>query len=217
MVDIELIRQAMLGLFREWGMPKAVRSDNGEPFGVPTRDVVPIMSLWLAAWGIRPILNRPRRPTDNANVENNQGTSARWAEAHGCASAGQMQERLDEAARCQRDTYKVTRLGKVTRKELFPELYENPRKFDDSLFDEKRAYELLSQAIYPRKVSSAGTVAIYSKNFSVGLKHKGAVVFCKFSPKDITWLCLDKDQNILRTIPDERFSRDNLYFLTLCQ
>lgn len=217
MVDIQQIRQAMLGLFREWGMPKAVRSDNGEPFGVPTRDVVPIMSLWLAAWGIRPILNRPRRPTDNANVENNQGTSARWAEAYGCAGAGQMQQRLDEAARCQREAYKVTRLGKVTRKELFPELYENPRKFDEALFDEKRAYALLSQAVYPRKVSSAGTVAIYSKNFSVGLKHKGTVLFCKFSPKDIAWLCLDKDQHILKTIPDERFSRENLYNLTVCQ
>lgn len=207
----------MLGLFREWGMPKALRSDNGEPFGVPTRDVVPIMSLWLAAWGIRPILNRPKRPTDNANVENNQGTSARWAEAYGCASIEQMQERLDEAARCQRETYRVTRLGKVTRKELFPELYENPRKFDETLFDEKRAYELLAQAIYPRSVSSAGAISLYSKHFSVGLKHKGTVVFCKFSPKDIAWLCLDKDQNILKTIPDNRFSRENLYNLTVCQ
>jgi hypothetical protein len=207
----------MLGLFREWGMPKALRSDNGEPFGVPTRDVVPIMSLWLAAWGIRPILNRPKRPTDNANVENNQRTSARWAEAYGCASIEKMQERLDEAARCQRETYQVTRLGKVTRKELFPELYENPRKFDEALFDERRAYELLARAIYPRKVSSAGAVTLYSKNFSVGLKHKSTVVFCKFSPKDIAWLCLDKDQNILKTIPDSRFSRDNLYNLTVCQ
>lgn len=207
----------MLDLFAQWGLPKALRSDNGEPFGVPTRDVVPIMSLWLAAWGIKPILNRPRRPTDNAKVENNQHTSARWAEAYQCASIEQMQERLDEAARCQRETYLVTRLGKVTRKELFPELYQNPRKFDQTLFDEKRAYELLAQAIYPRKVSSAGTVALYSKNFSVGLKYNGTVVFCKFSPKDIAWLCLDQNQNILKTIPDNRFSRDNLYNLTVCQ
>jgi len=207
----------MLDLFREWGMPQALRSDNGEPFGVPSRDVVPFMSLWLVAWGIKAILNRPRRPTDNPNVENNQRTSARWAEAYECSSIEQMQQRLDEAARCQKETYLVTRLGKVTRKELFCELYENPRKFDEKLFDEKRAHELLSQAIYPRKVSSAGTIALYSKNFSVGLKHKGTVVFCKFSPKDIGWLCLDKDQNILTTIPDNRFSRDNLYNLTVCQ
>jgi hypothetical protein len=207
----------MTALFREWGMPKAVRSDNGEPFGVPTRDVVPIMSLWLAAWGIRHILNRPRRPTDNANVENNQRTSARWAEVHDCADVGQMQQRLDDAARCQREDYRVVRLGKVTRKEFFPGLYGNPRKFDGALFDEKRAHGLLSQAIYPRKVSSSGTVALYSKSFSVGLKHKGAVVFCKFSSRDTAWLCLDKDQNILKTIPDERFSRDNLYNLTVYQ
>ena len=207
----------MLGLFRQWGMPKALRSDNGEPFGVPTRDVVPIMSLWLAAWGIRHVLNRPKRPTDNANVENNQRTSARWADAYRCADVGQLQERLDEAARCQREVYKVKRLGKVARKEVFPELYDNPRRFDESLFDEKLAYELLSLAIYPRKVSSAGTVSIYSKSFSVGLKHKGTVVFCKFSPKDLAWLCLDKDQNILRTIPDGRFSKEKLYNLTVCQ
>ena len=213
MVDIQQVRQAMLGLFRQWGMPKAVRSDNGEPFGVPTRDVVPIMSLWLAAWGIRPILNRPRRPTDNAH----EGTSARWADAYRCANIAQLQERLDEAARCQREAYKVVRLGKVTRKELFTELHENPRRFDESLFDEERAYQFLSQAVYPRKVSSCGTIALYSKSFSVGLQHKGAVVFCKFSPRDIAWLCLDKDKDILRTIPDERFSREKLYNLTVCQ
>ncbi len=204
----------MLDTFSQWGMPKFIKSDNGEPFGVPTRDVLPIMSLWLAGWGIQHILNRPRRPTDNAKVENNQGTSARWAEVYRCADVSQLQERLDEAARCQREVYKVTRLGNVSRKELFPTLYDNPRKFDEACFDEQRAYELLSQVIYPRKVSSAGTITLYSKSFSVGLKHKGTVVFCKFSPKDVAWLCLDKDQNILKTIPDDRFSRENLYNLT---
>lgn len=215
MVGIQQAGQTMLELFRQWGMPKAVRSDNGEPFGVPTRDVIPIMSLWLTAWGIKHILNRPKRPTDNPNVENNQHTSARWADVDRCINVAQMQERLDEAARCQRDVYKVVRLGKVTRKKLFPELYDNPRTFDQARFDANLAYELLSQAIYPRKVSSGGTVTLYSKHFSVGLKHKGTVVFCKFSAKDLAWLCLDKDQHILRTIPDDRFSAKNLYNLTV--
>jgi len=212
---MQQVRQTLLELFRQWGLPKTIRSDNGKPFGVPTRDVIPIMSLWLEAWGIRHRLNRPRQPTDNANVENNQGTSARWADVYRCADVGQLQERLDEATRCHREVYKVTRLGKKTRKECFPELYDNPRKFDEACFDENRAYQLLSKAIYPRKVSSAGTVALYSKNFSVGLKHKGTVVFCKFSPKDMAWMCLDEDRNILRIIPDDRFSKENLYKLTV--
>lgn len=207
----------MVSLFRQWGLPKAVRSDNGEPFGVPTRDVVPIMSLWLSAYGIQPIINRPRRPTDNAKVENNQRTSARWAELHTCNTVHHLQQRLDEAVRCQREAYPVVRLGKVTRKQFFPELYDNPRGYHEKAFDVKLAHGLLSGAIYPRKVSSSGTVALYSKPFSVGLKHRGKIVFCKFSPKDIAWLCLDRDQNILRTIPDSRFSEDRLFRLTVCQ
>ena len=201
----------------EWGIPGRMRSDNGEPFGVPTRDVIPILSLWLIAWGIQPVLNRPKRPTDNPNVENNQRTSARWAEVHDCPDGEQLQERLDEAARCQRETYRVTRLKKATRKEHFSELYENPKKFEQACFDENLAYEFLAQATYPRKVSSGGTVALYAKNFSVGLKHRGEIVCCKFSPKDIAWICRDKEQNIIKTIPDPRFSRDNLYNLTVSQ
>lgn len=208
----------MLELFGEWGMPKAVRSDNGEPFGIPSREVVPIMSLWLCAWGINPVLNRPKRPTDNANVENNQRTTARWAEAHNCADAAQLQQRLDDAVRFQREAYKVVRLGKVTRKELFGRLYENPRRFEQSLFDANLAHGLLAKATYPRRVSSSGAVSLYSKGFSVGLKYRDTVVFCRFSPVHTAWVCSHKDGHVIKTIPDDRFSRDNLYHLTVvCQ
>jgi transposase InsO family protein len=70
----------LLQLFTKWGLPKAFRTDNGMPFGLPSRDSIPIMSLWLKGWGIHPILNRPKHPQDNAKVERAQGTSSRWAE-----------------------------------------------------------------------------------------------------------------------------------------
>ncbi|MEZ4991386.1 MAG: hypothetical protein R2824_13270 [Saprospiraceae bacterium] len=92
------ITSLLLEIFKQWGLPKAIRTDNGAPFGVPSRDVVPVMSLWLIAWGIQPILNRPRRPEQNAHVESNQGTSQRWAEVKQCQNLQQMQLRLDEAA-----------------------------------------------------------------------------------------------------------------------
>jgi len=198
-------------------MPKSIRTDNGAPFGVPTRDVIPIMSLWLIAWNIKPILNRPKRPTDNPNVENNQHTSARWAEVYKCSSIEQMEKQLDNAALYQRDLFKVTRLGKVTRKQLYPKLYNNDRIFDNASFDINRAYNFLAQAIYPRKISSSGTIVIYNKVFNIGLPFKNQIVFLKFSPKDIAWMVLDQNQNIIKVMPDYRFNEQNLYNLNLCQ
>lgn len=207
----------MLETFQAWGMPKAVRSDNGEPFGVPTRDVIPLMSLWLKGWGVEPILNRPRRPQDNAHVENNQATVARWAEIHQCTSIGQMQQRIDEACRFQRDVYPVIRIGNVARKKVFVDLYHKARPFEQATFIENRAYDFLAQAIYPRKVSERGTISLYNKKFQAGLPYRRQVLFVKFNPEDCSWLCLDKDQNIVKVLSDQRLSKENLYNLQISQ
>lgn len=211
------IRALLLGLFRQWGLPLAIRTDNGEPFGVPTRDVIPIMSLWLAAWGVAPILNRPRRPQDNAKVESNQGTASRWAEVYKCQGLEQMQAHLDEVCALQRDHFPVKRIGKATRGEVFKELYTVARPFEQAVFDEQKAYCYLAQAVYPRKVSACGTVSIYDKPFQAGAQHKGKTVFVKFDPASVGWLVLDTQGTLLKTIPDPRFSKDNLFNLTVCQ
>jgi transposase InsO family protein len=211
------VRSLLLDQFKQWGMPLAIRTDNGLPFGVPTRDVVPIMSLWLVAWGIIPILNRPRRPQDNAKVERNQGTLSRWAEVHKCQNLEQMQVHLDEASRMQRDHCLVRRLGKASRTEVFKDLYTPARVFDEAIFDEQKAYEYLAQASYPKKVSVVGTTTVYNKPFQVGAQHKGKILFVKFDPKNVAWLFFDQLGNLLKTIPDPRFSRENLFNLTVCQ
>lgn len=211
------MRALLLDLFVQWGVPLAIRTDNGEPFGVPTRDVIPIMSLWLLAWGITPILNRPRRPQDNAKVESNQGTVSRWAEVYECQSPEQMQEQLDDACALQRDRYPVKRIGKVSRSEVFSDLYTVARPFEQAVFDEQKAYRHLAEAVYPRKVSTVGTTAVYNKPFQVGAAHKGKTVFVKFDPVNIAWLFLDQQGNLIKMIPDPRFSRENLFNLTVCQ
>lgn len=207
----------LLYLFRQWGMPLAIRTDNGAPFGIPTRDVVPIMSLWLLAWGITPILNRPRRPQDNAKVESNQGTVSRWAEVNKCQNLQQMQEKLDDACALQRDHYPVKRIGKACRSEVFKDLYSIVRPFELDSFDEQKAYTYLAKAVYPRKVSKTGAVDIYNKPFQVGATHKGKTVFVKFDQTNIAWTFLDQNENQIKIIPDPRFSREKLFNLTVCQ
>lgn len=217
----ELSKQNLLDLliqmFQEWGMPKAIRTDNGSPLGAPSRTVIPLVSLWLAAWGVRHILNRPRMPTDNPNVENNQATSARWAEIDSCKDLTEVEMKLAEAGRYQRDHFKVSRLGKVTRKQLYDKLYNNPRPFDQVQFDPQKAYQLLAKAIYPRKISTNGVITIYDQPFSIGAKYRGQIVFVTFDPKEIAWICIDQDKQILKILPDPRFHEQHLYNLTICQ
>lgn len=216
-MTLEQVRQLLLCQFQQWGLPRAIRTDNGVPLGVPDRSIIPVVSLWLAAWGIKHILNRPARPTDNPNVENNQGTSARWAEVYKCKDHIEMEKALDEVALFQRDFFKVSRIGHVTRKQLYPLLYNNPRKFDERLFDVQKAYQLLAQAILPRKVSSCGVIVIYDKPFSVERKNAGKIVLVTFDPVNRVWNCRDQQKNILKTIPDPRFCEQNILNLTICQ
>lgn len=216
-VSLLLIRALLIRLFKQWGLPKAIRTDNGAPFGVPSRDVVPVLSLWLLAWGIQPILNRPRSPQDNPHVEGNQGTSARWAEVKACQSLEQMQQQLDSACVFQRDHYRVRRIGNKSRKEVFAQLYEKKRPFELASFDINKAYQHLAQVVYPRKVSSNGAFVLYGKQFQAGLPYKGQVVFVKFVPGQVAWMCLDKDQAFIKNIPDDRFSEENLFNLTFYQ
>ena len=206
----------MIRQFCIWILPGAIRTDNGEPFGVTTRDVVPIMSLWLKAYGVDHIHNRPRQPQENAKVERAPGTTSRWAEVHKCTNIAQLQQLLTEACIIQREKYPVTRLGNVSRAELHKSLFDKKRPFDKAVFDERKAFEYLANAVMPRKVSSSGNIALYSKVFSVGMKNKGKVMMIKFDPNNMQWIVLYQTGDICKTISDTRFSKENLFSLT-CQ
>ena len=197
-------------------MPKFIRTDNGEPFGVPTRDIVPIMSLWLKAWGIPPILNRPRTPTDNAKVERGQGTTSRWAELSLCPNLEFLQHNLDEACRMQREKFPVLRLGNVTRADLHQSLREVPRPFDSTKFNPRHAYDFLAEAKLPRKVCSSGTITLYGKAFTVGAKLKRQVMMIHFDADQLAWIVTEQNGTVCKTLPDERFSPIRLFNLT-CQ
>ena len=215
-VPISDVLQFLIDLFTLWTLPKMIRSDNGEPFGVITMDVVPLMSLWLKSWGIAPVLNRPRRPTDNALVERAQGTTSRWAEVDKCPDLVTLQKRLDEVCAIQRGKYIVTRIGNVSRAKLYENLALDPRPFKMDHFDETHAYQFLAQAIMPRKVNANGVITIYSKPFSVGVNRKGEFLIVKFCPKQVAWLVFDLTGLLCKTIPDPRFNKENLINLT-CQ
>lgn len=216
-VPIEHIRKVLLLVFQKWGLPKVIKTDNGAPFGIPTRDAVPIMSLWLKGWGIEPVLNRPKQPQDNASVERTQGTTSRWAEIRKALDVTDLQNRLDRIRREHLEKYQVKRLGFATRKSVFPDLYLKPREWSESQFDIQAAYAFLSRKTLQRKVASGGTISLYGKTFQVHFKYKWQWVTIKFNTTHLRWDVFDLKGELIKTIEDARFDKDNIFLLTACQ
>jgi len=69
-VSCEAVRPLMEGVFREYGLPVALRMDNGPPFG--RRDGLAGLtqfSVWLLTLGVFPDFIKPGRPDMNARHE----------------------------------------------------------------------------------------------------------------------------------------------------
>src|ERR1700752_3265137 len=122
---MQLVQNALRQAFIRWGLPLALRLDNGYPWGnwseLPTA-----LALWMVGLGIQLKFNPPRRPRDNGVVERSHGVSKRWAEVKTCGSAEELQTRLDDLDKIQREEYQVYR-GK-TRRELFEGLHSKHRE-----------------------------------------------------------------------------------------
>lgn len=63
--------------FREYGLPRAIRTDNGEPFASCALGGLSRLSLWWIKLGIIPERIRPGRPEQNSRHERLHGTLKR--------------------------------------------------------------------------------------------------------------------------------------------
>ena len=72
--------------------------DNGAPWG-STGDFPTELSLWLIGLGVEMHWDSPGSPQENGVVERSQGTSGRWCEPRTCATAEELQARLDRMDR----------------------------------------------------------------------------------------------------------------------
>jgi len=63
-------REVLLGLFRRYGLPRAIQSDNGSPFGCTrARGGLTRLSAWLVSLGVQVVFSRPGHPQDNGGHE----------------------------------------------------------------------------------------------------------------------------------------------------
>jgi transposase InsO family protein len=105
--------------FHRWGRPERFRVDNGVPWG-SAGDLPTDLALWLIGLGMEVTWNRPRRPQENGVVERSQGTAKRWSEPQACATAKELQRRLEARDDIPRREYPSVR-GR-SRMEAFPQV-----------------------------------------------------------------------------------------------
>lgn len=91
----EPVRESLERIFREHGLPEAMRSDNGTPFASPGIARLTRLGVWLLRLGIRRELIQPGRPGQNGRHERMHRTLKREATQPPEANVRKQQKAFD--------------------------------------------------------------------------------------------------------------------------
>lgn len=216
-VDPKAIQAVLRRSFRRWGLPRAIKVDNGRPLGDMQRTSVPELALWLIALGINMIWNPPRSPRANAKVERMQATTARWAEVKSCRTCKQLQKKLDKAAQLQREKYRPRRLGGKSRKQVYKALWQNTRRYHRDSFDVKRVYRYLNTVTFRRKVNKSGFLTFYAQWVYVGTAYKTQTMDLRFDNRKKHFHLCDETGSRLAWFAADNFTSKHIRSLSVCQ
>lgn len=67
--NCQMVRPIFEAAFREYGLPDAIRTDNGPPFATTTVGALSRLSIWWLKLGIRPERIEPGKPEQNGRHE----------------------------------------------------------------------------------------------------------------------------------------------------
>jgi transposase InsO family protein len=89
------VRDVLERVFAEVGMPAAIRSDNGAPFGSTGAGGLSALSVWWLKLGIEPRYIPPASPQDNGRHERMHRTLKAQTSKPAAATASEQQARFD--------------------------------------------------------------------------------------------------------------------------
>ena len=196
------VQHALRTVFTQWGLPDFLRMDRGSIFVGSTRLEWPSgLLLWLVGLGVNPIINRPYRPTDNAQVERQNGV---WQQhvANGATFTTQVAaQRATDQARHDRLTHLPSR-NPVCQGQAplvaCPDLLTPRRVYqpdhEADYFDWERVALYLSDWRWLRQVDSTGCISLANRHISVGRVYAEQAVAVHFD--------LDADQFVAQACDD---------------
>jgi hypothetical protein len=210
-VEPTAVQQALRTAFSKWGLPGSLRIDNGAPWG-SCGDWPTDLALWLLGLGVGMRWNPPRRPQDNGVIERSQGTGKRWTEPGTCRDAQELQQRVDDMDRIQREVYPS--IQGESRWHAFPELKHSSRSYSRAW--ERRKWDLelvldhLRDYSVVRRVDCKGQVTVYGRHHYVGEKYRGQNIYVVLDPLDREWVFTTAEDVQLRRKPAEELTRERI-------
>lgn len=105
--------------FREFGLPTAIRTDNGPPFASTGLGGLSALAIWWIELGIRPDRGRPGHPQDNGRHERMHRTLKADAASPPAATPRAQQDRLDHFRREYNDERPHEALGQRPPADLY--------------------------------------------------------------------------------------------------
>jgi transposase InsO family protein len=112
--DARCVRPLLEATFREHGLPRAIRSDNGPPFASRSVAGLSRLSVWWIKLGIRPERIMPGRPSQNGRHERMHGTLERDACQPAAANRRAQQRCFDAFRRLYNEERPHEAIGDVT-------------------------------------------------------------------------------------------------------
>jgi putative transposase len=156
--DVVAVQPRLAAAFREYGLPRALRTDNGPPFASTAAGGLSRLGAWCIRLGIQPDRIRPGHPEDNGRHERMHATLAQETTRPPQATSRAQQRCFDRF--CEQFNFERPHeaLGQQPPATVY---YPSPRPFPDRL--PELAYPAQAQL---RHVAPNGTI-----------KWRGGVVF----------------------------------------
>jgi len=198
-------------IFERWGLPERIRVDNGHPWG-SANDLPTALALWLIGLGIEMTWNPPHQPWRNPKVERGNGVSQQWAEPHACADHPTLGQKLEWAARTQREEYPSIQ-GR-TRLEIHPQLLHSERLYsvelESRLWDLSRVDAFLAQGVWYRRADRYGLISLYNRSKCLGRAYRGQEVAIRFDPEHRHWVVSDLNGKVIARFIAAELSRERI-------
>ncbi len=209
--------EQLLLVFERWGLPQAIKIDNGRPFGDPKRLQIPLLPLWLVGYGIEPIWNRAAQPTDNAKVERAQATTANWTDMETCVDIADLRQKLSQVVLTQREQYPVRRLNHQTRQQAYPAINTPLRRFEVADFDYQRVLNFLESRCWHRKVSKIGVISFYYQRWFLSRTVADHWVSIRLDSASNEWVVFTTTGELVKVFPNVIITQKALLNLPMSQ